>query len=312
MPPALSLIIGLAVLTLGAELLVRGASALALRLGLTPLVVGLTVVAFGTSAPELVVSLQATQRGSAEIAVGNVVGSNLCNLALILGICALIRPLTTNRAVIWREVPILIGATLVTTAVLANGYISAMEGMGLATGLFIYTAVTIRQARQDPDQNLGTDVPAAMGLPLAITFTLLGLVGLLYGSDLFVAGAVELARLWGWSEAMIGLTIVAIGTSLPELAISVVAVKKGETDVAIGNVVGSSLFNLLGILGAAAIAAGGIVVTLQPFDLGMLVVITLALWPLVQTGHRIDRREGGALLFAYLAYAAWLFTARYA
>lgn len=311
MPPFLALLIGLAVLTLGAELLVRGAAALALRLGLTPLVVGLTVVAFGTSAPELVVSLQAAERGSAEIAVGNVVGSNLCNLALILGLCALIRPLTTNRAVIWREVPILIGATLVTTVVLANGYISAIEGIGLAAGLVIYTTVTIRQARKDPDQNLGTDVPQALGLWPAIVFTLLGFAGLIYGSDLFVAGAVELARLWGWSEAMIGLTIVAIGTSLPELAISVVAVKKGETDVAIGNVVGSSLFNILGILGAAAIAAGGIVVTLQPFDLGMLVVITLALWPLVQTGHRIDRREGAALLFAYLAYAAWLFTARY-
>lgn len=312
MPPLLSLIIGLTVLTFGAELLVRGSAALALRLGLTPLVVGLTVVAFGTSAPELVVSLQAAQRGSAEIAVGNVVGSNLCNLALILGLCALLRPLTTNRAVIWREVPILIVATLVTIFVLANGYISAVEGIGLVAGLLIYTTITIRQARRDPDQNLGTDVPATMGLPLAIAFTLFGIVGLLYGSDLFIAGAVELARMWGWSEAMIGLTIVAIGTSLPELAISIVAVKKGETDVAIGNVVGSSLFNLLGILGAAAIAAGGIVVTLQPFDLGMLVVITLALWPLVQTGHRIDRREGAALLFAYLAYMAWLLTARYA
>ena len=311
MPPLLSLIIGLVILTFGAELLVRGSAALALRLGLTPLVVGLTVVAFGTSAPELVVSLEAAQRGSAEIAVGNVVGSNLCNLALILGICALIRPLTTNRAVMWREVPILIGATLITTAVLANGYISGAEGIGLVAGLLIYTTVTIRRARRDPDQNLGTDSSSAMGLPLAVTFTLLGFVGLLYGSDLFVAGAIELARMWDWSEAMIGLTIVAIGTSLPELAISVVAVKKGETDVAIGNVVGSSLFNLLGILGVAAIAAGGIVVTLQPFDLGMLVVITLALWPLVQTGHRIDRREGAFLLFAYLAYATWLFTARY-
>ena len=311
MPPFLSLIIGLAVLTLGAELLVRGSAALALRLGLTPLVVGLTVVAFGTSAPELVVSLQAAQRGSAEIAVGNVVGSNLCNLALILGICALIRPLTTNRAVIWREVPILIGATLIATAVLANGYISVAEGIGLVVGLIIYTTVTIRQARREPDQTLGTEKPSVMGLPLAIGLSLGGLIGLLYGSDLFVSGAVEIARLWGWSETMIGLTIVAIGTSLPELAISVVAVKKGETDVAIGNVVGSSLFNLLGILGAAAIAAEGIVVTLQPHDLGMLIVITLALWPLVQTGNRIDRREGAALLLAYFAYVAWLMTARY-
>lgn len=312
MSPFLALLIGLVVLTLGAELLVRGSSALALRLGLTPLVVGLTVVAFGTSAPELVVSLQAAQKDSAEIAVGNVVGSNLCNLALILGLCALIRPLTTNRSVIWREVPILIGATLIATLFLIDGDLGPKEGFVLVIALFIYTTVTIRQARRDPDQNLGSDVPQSMGLIRAILFTVGGMAALLYGSDLFVEGAVELAYLWGWSEAMIGLTIVAIGTSLPELAISVVAVKNGETDVAIGNVVGSSLFNLMGILGVATIAAGGIVVTLQPVDLAMLVVVTLALWPLVQTGHRIDRREGAALLFAYLAYAAWLFTARYA
>jgi cation:H+ antiporter len=312
MSPFLALLIGLVVLTLGAELLVRGSSALALRLGLTPLVVGLTVVAFGTSAPELVVSLQAAQKDSAEIAVGNVVGSNLCNLALILGLCALIRPLTTNRSVIWREVPILIGATLIATLFLIDGDLGPKEGFVLVIALFIYTAVTIRQARRDPDQNLGSDVPQSMGLIRAILFTVGGMAALLYGSDLFVEGAVELAYLWGWSEAMIGLTIVAIGTSLPELAISVVAVKNGETNVAIGNVVGSSLFNLMGILGVATIAAGGIVVTLQPVDLAMLVVVTLALWPLVQTGHRIDRREGAALLFAYLAYAAWLFTARYA
>jgi cation:H+ antiporter len=312
MSPFLALLIGLVVLTLGAELLVRGSSALALRLGLTPLVVGLTVVAFGTSAPELVVSLQAAQKDSAEIAVGNVVGSNLCNLALILGLCALVRPLTTNRSVIWREVPILIGATLIATLFLIDGDLGPKEGFVLVIALFIYTTVTIRQARRDPDQNLGSDVPQSMGLIRAILFTVGGMAGLLYGSDLFVEGAVELAYLWGWSEAMIGLTIVAIGTSLPELAISVVAVKNGETDVAIGNVVGSSLFNLMGILGVATIAAGGIVVTLQPVDLAMLVVVTLALWPLVQTGHRIDRREGAALLFAYLAYAAWLFTARYA
>ncbi|GAB5561983.1 MAG: calcium/sodium antiporter [Synoicihabitans sp.] len=311
MPPFLALFIGLVVLTLGAELLVRGSAALALRLGLTPLVVGLTVVAFGTSAPELVVSLQAAQKDSAEIAIGNVVGSNLCNLALILGICALIRPLTTNRSVIWREVPILIGATLVTTLFLIDGYLGPKEGFTLVIALFIYTAVTIRQARQDPDQNLGADVPESMGIARAVVFTIGGMAGLLYGSDLFVEGAVKLAYMWGWSEAMIGLTIVAIGTSLPELAISVVAVKNGETDVAIGNVVGSSLFNLMGILGAATIAAGGIIVTLQPVDLGMLVVTTLTLWPLVQTGHRIDRREGAALLLAYLCYAGWLFTARY-
>lgn len=310
MSPFLLLIIGLAILTLGAEILVRGAAALALRLGLTPLVIGLTVVAFGTSAPELVVSLQAAQRDAAEIAVGNVIGSNICNLALILGFCALLKPLTTSHSVIWREVPILIGVTLGSAWVLADGHLSALEGGILLAGLFIYTGVTFVRARQDPDQALGDDAPQPLPLALALFFTLGGLGGLLYGSDLFVDAAVTIARELGWSETLIGLTIVAIGTSLPELAISVVAVKNGETDVAIGNVVGSSLFNLLGILGVTGIAAGSLALQLQTTDLVMLLVLTVAMWPLVQTGHRIDRREGAMLLIAYLAYSSWLFIVR--
>lgn len=310
MPPLLLLLIGLAVLTFGAELLVRGSAALALRLGLTPLVIGLTVVAFGTSAPELVVSLQAAGRDAAEIAVGNVIGSNLCNLALVLGLCALIKPLTTDRSVIWREVPLLIGATFAGVIVLMNGFLGFWEGVGLIAALFAYTSFTLIKARQDPNQSLGADEPKPLKLPVALIYTIGGLGLLLYGSDLFVGGAVELAQALGWSETLIGLTIVAIGTSLPELAISVVAVKNGENDVAIGNVVGSSMFNLLGILGATAVASGGIMVALSPVDLIMLVAITVALWPLVQTGHRIDRREGAVLLVAYLLYTGWLFTVR--
>lgn len=310
MPATVLLIIGLAILTLGAELLVRGAAALALRLGLTPLVIGLTVVAFGTSAPELVVSLQAAGRNAAEIAVGNVIGSNLCNLALVLGLCALITPLTTDRSVIWREVPLLIGVTFAGAIVLMNGFLGFGEGVVLILALFAYTGFTLIKAREDPNQSLGADEPKPLKLPLALVYTVGGLGLLLYGSDLFVGGAVELARALGWSETLIGLTIVAIGTSLPELAISVVAVKNGENDVAIGNVVGSSIFNLLGILGATAVAAGGIAINLSPVDLIMLVAITVALWPLVQTGHRIDRREGAALLLAYLLYTGWLFTVR--
>lgn len=310
MPPLLLLLIGLAVLTLGAELLVRGSSALALRLGLTPLVIGLTVVAFGTSAPELVVSLQAAGRGAAEIAVGNVIGSNLCNLALILGLCALITPLTTDRAVIWREVPILIGVTVAGAMVLLNSFLGVVEGVVLILTLLVYTGVTLVRARKDPNQSLGADAPKPLKLPVSLIFTIGGLGMLLYGSDMFVEGAVDLAQKLGWSETLIGLTIVAIGTSLPELAISLVAVKNGENDVAIGNVVGSSMFNILGILGATAVAAGGIAISLSPVDLIMLVVLTAALWPLVQTGHRIDRREGAALLLAYVLYTGWLFTVR--
>jgi len=310
MPPFLLLIIGLIILTIGAEVLVRGSAALALKLGLTPLVIGLTVVAFGTSAPELVVSLQAAQRGAAEIAVGNVIGSNICNLALILGFCAMLKPLTTDRSVIWREVPILIGVTIVAALVLANSYLGIVEGVFLLIGLFAYTTITLIRAKKEPNQSLGSDEPKPMALPLAIVFTVGGLAALLYGSDLFVDGAVEMARLLGWSETLIGLTIVAIGTSLPELAISVVAVKNGETDVAIGNVVGSSLFNLLGILGTAGVAAGGITIALQTGDIAMLVVLTLALFPLIQSGHKIDRREGAILFIAYVLYSSWLFIGR--
>jgi cation:H+ antiporter len=310
MPPLLILIFGLTILTLGAELLVRGAAALALRLGLTPLVVGLTVVAFGTSAPELVVSLQAAQRGAAAMAVGNVIGSNICNLALILGLCALLRPLTTDRSIIWREVPILIGATAAVALILVNGLIGRGAGVALLLGLVGYTVITLIRARQDPNPDLGHDAPRPLSLPLSLAFALGGLVLLLYGSDRFVTAAVDIARQLEWSETLIGLTIVAVSTSLPELAISVVAVKNGEADVAIGNVVGSSLFNLLGILGTTALAAGTIAVDLHPGDLIMLIVLTLALWPLVQSGHRIDRREGAALLAAYLLYTSWLVISR--
>ncbi|WP_221029333.1 calcium/sodium antiporter [Actomonas aquatica] len=306
MPPFLLLIIGLAILTFGAELLVRGASALALRLGLTPLVVGLTVVAFGTSAPELVVSLQAAQRDAAAIAVGNVIGSNLCNLALIMGLCALCRPLTANHAVIRREVPLLIIATVVSALLLLNDHLAAWESGILFLCLIAYTWLTLRQAKQDPDQSLGEEVPAPVNLPLATVLSLGGLGLLLWGSDLFVDGAVTLARQWGWSETLIGLTIVAIGTSLPELAISLVAVLKGENDVAIGNLVGSSLFNLLGILGATGLASGGTMAHLDYVDLGALVLITAAIFPLVKTGGRINRAEGAFLLLSYAAYSAWL------
>ena len=242
--------------------------------------------------------------------MGNVIGSNICNLALILGFCAMIRPLTTDRSVIWREVPLLIGVTIVAALVLANSYLGQIEGGFLLLGLLAYTVITLVRAKREPNQSLGSDEPKPMSLSLALVFTIGGLGMLLYGSDLFVDGAVEMARLLGWSETLIGLTIVAIGTSLPELAISVVAVKNGETDVAIGNVVGSSLFNLLGILGTTGIAAGGINIALQTGDIVMLVVLTLALFPLVQTGHKIDRREGAVLFLAYVLYTGWLFTVR--
>ena len=302
---ALELIGGLIVLTLGAELLVRGASALALRLGMTPLVVGLTVIAFGTSAPELVVSAMAAQRGSAAIAVGNVIGSNLCNLALILGLCALLRPLTASHRVIRREIPLLIGATAFSCLLLLNRELGRGEGIILLACLIGLTIATLREARTDSDQTYDHRPAKLPRLPTAIAQTIAGFVLLLFGSDLFVDGAVAVARQLGWSEKLIGLSIVAIGTSLPELATSMVAVAKGENDVALGNVVGSSLFNALGILGVTGVFGGAVVPELAYLDLVILLGVTVAILPLVKSGGRITRLEGAGLFAVYVAYLAW-------
>lgn len=300
---------GLIGLTIGAELMVRGAAALALRLGLTPLVIGLTVIAFGTSAPELVVSVLASSRGSGAIAVGNVIGSNLCNLALILGVCALICPLTASHHVIRREVPLMIGATGVGVAFLLDRNITFPEGLILVVILIVLTGVTVRQARTETDQSYDHQQTAPPTITKAVTLTLLGLGLLMYGSHLFVEGAVTIARNFGWSEKLIGLTIVAIGTSLPELATSVAAVIKGENDVAIGNVVGSSVFNVLGILGATGLMGGVFVPELSLVDLGILLLVTIAVFPLVKTGGRISRLEAAGLLLTYTGYTVWLILA---
>jgi len=300
------LIGGLIGLTIGAELMVRGASALARRLGLTPLVIGLTVVAFGTSAPELVVSAIATQRGSGAIAIGNVIGSNLCNLAFIMGICAIIRPLTASHSVIRREVPLLIGATVLGLILLLDRDIGFVEGFFLVVILVGLMTQTVRQARADTDQSFDHREKKSSSILKAILLTLGGLALLLYGSHLFVEGAVNIARNFGWSETLIGLTIVAVGTSLPELATSVVAVLRGENDVAIGNVVGSSLFNILGILGVTGLLGGAYIPELSYVDLGILLAVTVAVLPLVRTGGQISRPEGAGLVLTYVGYTLWL------
>ena len=303
------LIGGLIGLTIGAELMVRGAAALALRLGLTPLVIGLTVIAFGTSAPELVVSVLASSRGSGAIAVGNVIGSNLCNLAFILGVCALIRPLTASHNVIRREVPLMIGATVVGVVLLLDRDITFLEGLLLVIIFIALTTLTVRQARAETNQSYDHQQPNTPSITKAVSFTLIGLGLLMYGSHLFVEGAVTIARDFGWSEKLIGLTIVAIGTSLPELATSVAAVIKGENDVAIGNVVGSSVFNILGILGVTGLLGGIIVPELSLVDLGILLVVTVAVFPLVKTGGQINRLEASGLLLTYAGYTVWLILA---
>jgi cation:H+ antiporter len=301
---------GLLILSLGAHFLVKGGAGLALRLGLTPLVIGLTVMAYGTSSPEVVVSIQAALRGSPAIAIGNVIGSNLCNLALILGLCALVRPMTATANVIRREVPVMIGVTIVAILVLADGQLRRWEGILLLLGLVTYTWQTVRQARQEvgglADQEYSHEFGAKPpSLAVAIGLSVLGLGLLALGSDLFVRGAVDIARAFGISDLVIGLTVVAVGTSLPELATSFVAALKGETDVAIGNIVGSNLFNLLGILGLVAVVNDTDTGGLAWSDLAVLLVVTVAILPLVRTGGKISRTEGALLLVTFIAYTAW-------
>lgn len=307
----LGLGMGLIALYFGAEALVKGGAGLALRLGLTPLVIGLTVIAFGTSSPEMVVSLQASLSGNGPIAIGNIIGSNICNIALILGLCAMISPLTAAAQVIRREVPIMIGASVVALLVLADGHVARWEGAILVTGLIVYTALTVRQARAETaaasaefSQELGQRRPRGLGL--SIVGVIGGLAILVFGSHFFVKGAVTLAESWGMSQIAIGLTIVAIGTSLPELATSLLASLKRQGDVAIGNVVGSNIFNVLGILGVAALVQPITAPELAWADLGVMMLVALALLPVVRTGGRISRWEGAGLLIVYIGYTIWL------
>lgn len=311
MNPWLALVLGLAVLYVGAQSLVKGGAGLALRLGLTPLVIGLTVIAFGTSSPEMVVSVQASLAGNGAISVGNVVGSNICNIALIIGLCALITPLTATAQVIRREVPIMIGVSLVAALMLLDGSVARWEGALLVGALLAYTALTVKQARaeisQEANREYGEEIgPKPRRLGTDVALTLGGLGALLVGSDLFVDGAVQIATAWGMSQVAIGLTVVAVGTSLPELATSLVAAVKKESDVAVGNVVGSNIFNLLGILGVAALIEPLHVPALSWGDLTVMLVLAIALLPLAKSGGRVNRLEGAALLAGYVGYTAWL------
>ncbi len=307
------ILVGLVVLTGGAEGLVRGGAALALRLGITPLAVGLTVVAFGTSSPELVVSLSTALDGRGDLAVGNVVGSNIFNVAFILGVAALVRPAAAHAQVVRVDVPIVIASSALLVALLADGRLGAIEGTVLLAGAGAYTGYTLWAARREApaiQAEAGEAMPDASG-PLwrDAAYVAGGLVLLVAGARMLVTGAVSIAEAAGLSEAVIGLTILAAGTSLPELATSVVAALRGQSDIAIGNVVGSNIFNVLGILGVTAIVSpldpGGI----GPVDLGVMMALAVALLPLLRTGFRLDRVEGALLLLAYVGYTTYLLVA---
>lgn len=306
----LLLVMGLVLLTIGAEGFVRGAASIARRLGISPLVVGLTVVAFGTSSPELVVSLRAALDGRGAISIGNVVGSNIVNVALILGLSALLSPLRVQARIIRVDVPILLAATAILLLMLGDDRIGRLEGACLLAGIVAYTLFTLRVSRSESAaiaSEYEEGVPHPSGSWLRdLTFTVLGLGALLFGARSMVQGAVQIAQSLGVSEAIIGLTIVAVGTSLPELATSLLAAFRKEADIAVGNVIGSNIFNILGILGATTVVSPIADFGLSRVDLLAFAATALLLLPLLKSGFRITRGEGAFLVLLYAAYVIWL------
>jgi len=302
------LAIGSLFLYLGAEGLVRGASSIALRFGIKPLVIGLTLVAYGTSSPEFAVSLSAALEGNSGISVGNVIGSNICNIALILGLSALIRPMEVHVKVIKTDISIMVGVTILSILLISDGAISFFEGIILTLGIIIYTVVTIYLAKKDGvSEEYQHFVDSRKKKYLDIIFLIFGLGGVLLGAHIFLIGAEGIAVKLGASEALIGLTIVALGTSLPELATSVVASYKNEGDISIGNVIGSNIFNLLGILGITAIIVPLDTNSISYADLGLMLVVAILIIPMAFTHKRLSRLEGVFLLIIYILYVAYLY-----
>jgi cation:H+ antiporter len=317
----LFLVLGGVLLTAGAEVLIRGATSLAAAARISPLVIGLTIVAFGTSAPELVVSLQSSLRGQADIALGNVVGSNIFNILLILGISALITPLTVSQQLVWLEVPLMIVLSALVLLLGLDGSIGRLDGAFFVLSLVIYTVWSIRQSRKEQKaieeeyaKEFGIDPKSTTwpGMLLHVAFVVGGLLLLVLGSHWFTDSAVEIARAMHVSELVIGLTIVAAGTSLPEVATSVLAAIRGERDIAVGNAIGSNLFNVMAVLGISSVVSPAGVNVAGPaleFDIPVMIAVAVACLPVFFTGHLIARWEGGLFLGYYLAYVAYLILA---
>jgi cation:H+ antiporter len=301
------ILLALVLLFIGAEGLVRGSSSLALRAGLSRLMVGLTIVAFGTSSPELVVSVEAALSNQGDISVGNVVGSNTFNIAVILGITALVCPIPVHRQVIKIDAPVALGVALLLLLLIMDQSLSRFEGALLFTGIVAYTWMSFILARREalPGSVDGGESPVVTPVRhwgVDVALILVGLAVLIVGSRLLVENAVILAGGFGISEAVIGLTIVAAGTSMPELATSLVAAFRKQPDIAIGNIVGSNVFNILGILGVASIVSPIEAPGISPLDYGVMILFTVLLIPLLYTGRRLHRVEGGVLLALYFAY----------
>lgn len=305
------IVAGLVVLTVGAELLVRGGASLALRLGITPLVIGLTIVAFGTGSPEFVVSLEAALKGSSGIALGNVIGSNISNLALILGCAALIAPMAVKAEILRREMPILMAVTAFLCIMMWDGVISRIDGILLTIGAVAYTvgAYIVSRTKEDAEVEAEYDEavkPSGRAGWLDAIFIFLGLGALIFGANILVDGAIDIAKVIGLSEAVIGLTIVAIGTSLPELATSVVASYRGEADISFGNVIGSNVFNILAVLGIAAMISPIPTEGIRSLDVGVFLGSVILVWVMLGRRYNIDRPEGIILVLGYVIYIVTL------
>jgi cation:H+ antiporter len=316
-PVAVALVVvGLPILLVGAELLVRGASRLARAAGISPVVVGLTVVAFGTSAPELAVNVTAVWGGSPDVAIGNVVGSNIANILLILAIAAIVAPLAVAARIVRADVPLMIGTAALLWLYASDGELTRLEGLILLGGLVLYLLLLWWESRREPaaieaefEAGLARPQRTPAGIVRDVAFVAGGLVALVLGGRAIVDGAVGIATGLGLPEVVVGLTVVAVGTSLPELATAVIAGLRGEPDLAVGNVVGSCIFNVLAVVGlTATVAPDGVPVppSVLSFDLPVMVAVTVIALPIVLTGFVIRRWEGALLLAYYAAYLAYV------
>jgi cation:H+ antiporter len=319
-------LLGLAALVLGAEVMVRGGAEVAARLGISPIVIGLTVVSIGTSLPELAVGVVAASEGSGALAVGNIAGTNVVNLLLILGLSALILPLTMATRTLRFELPVMAGAAVLMLVLALDGNLSRVDGIILVTAAVVYTVALIQMTRRESRAVVGEygeayaverSVPGDTGdiavktRPTAVYMAMMlaGIAVVVVGADWLVDGAVGMARSFGVSDALIGLTVVAIGTSAPELVTTVVSTLRGNRDIAIGNLLGSSIYNILLILGATClVATDGLLIpaSLVRIDIPIMVAVALACIPIFMTGRRVSRGEGVAMVSAYVAYLMFL------
>ncbi|WP_305460294.1 calcium/sodium antiporter [Photobacterium leiognathi] len=307
------LCVGLVLLVWSADRLVYGAAALARNFGVAPLVIGMTILAMGSSASEMMVSATAALAGKTDTAVGNVLGSNIANIALILGITALLKPLSISSTIIRRELPLMLGVTVIAGLLLWDNYLGRMEGVFLAVlfVLFLLAMLKIsRASKNDPlMENQEEEIPTGVSNSSALIWVFIGLGLLLYSSDMVVESAVTIAKYFGMSDLVIGLTIIAVGTSLPELAASIASIYKGEDDMAVGNIIGSNVFNILAVMGIPGLLNPSV---LSPLAMSrdfyvMLALSVLLLLMALGKRRRINRVEGGILVICFIAYQAYLF-----